>query len=147
MPPPGHVPAAMGPAVLMGGAIRPPGYHPPAGYVPPPGYQQGMPGLPPPAGAAYAPPGMVQPGAVPPQQVSAHHAAGLEHMSMLLLQPCFTAIPTLSLHALLVLLASGVACVTGIACMGTLACYSATSQAPPVELPQHASEAAPSHQR
>lgn len=31
LPAAGHVPALMGPAVLMGGAIRPPGYHPPAG--------------------------------------------------------------------------------------------------------------------
>lgn len=31
LPSGGHVPALMGPAVLMGAPIRPPGYHPPAG--------------------------------------------------------------------------------------------------------------------
>jgi hypothetical protein len=31
MPSAGHVPAVMGPAVLMGAPIRPPGYHPPPG--------------------------------------------------------------------------------------------------------------------
>lgn len=31
LPSAGHVPALMGPAVLMGAPIRPPGYHPPAG--------------------------------------------------------------------------------------------------------------------
>lgn len=31
LPAAGHVPALMGPAVLMGAPIRPPGYHPPAG--------------------------------------------------------------------------------------------------------------------
>jgi hypothetical protein len=39
LPSAGHVPALMGPAVLMGAPIRPPGYHPP------PGEQQLLPQL------------------------------------------------------------------------------------------------------
>eukprot|EP00878_Enallax_costatus_P019987 GHUV01021108.1.p1 GENE.GHUV01021108.1~~GHUV01021108.1.p1 ORF type:complete len:480 (+),score=158.33 GHUV01021108.1:171-1610(+) len=35
LPSGGHVPAMMGPAVLMGAPIRPPGYSPPPGYHPP----------------------------------------------------------------------------------------------------------------